>query len=154
MTTEDAAELRNKKRSQPIWRQIVASLETARSDHRAQRVGQIGFSMVGIGHSGWRKNPDRRARISRPQPPSMRHAPATSPPANLRFSSAWPFVSASNVMRQEQQLRKVGREAEFHHYTSTGHWFFEWDRPDAYDQAAATLAWQRTVAFLNHHLPT
>lgn len=31
---------------------------------------------------------------------------------------------------------------------STGHWFFEPNRSQAYNQAAASLAWDRTLAFL------
>ena len=33
----------------------------------------------------------------------------------------------------------------------TGHWFFEPDRADAFDQAAADLAWERTLAFLQRN---
>ena len=36
----------------------------------------------------------------------------------------------------------------FHRYPGTGHWFFEADRTQAYNQAAADLAWERTLAFL------
>ena len=35
----------------------------------------------------------------------------------------------------------------------TGRWFFEWDRPDAYDVLAAELAWTRAVTFLDAHVP-
>lgn len=45
-------------------------------------------------------------------------------------------------------LTRAGREANFHQYEGTGHWFFEPDRADAYHGAAANLAWERTLAFL------
>lgn len=55
---------------------------------------------------------------------------------------------ASGVKKLEKALVKAGRPASFHTYPGTGHWFFEADRPDAYDSAAAQLAWERTLAFL------
>jgi carboxymethylenebutenolidase len=36
----------------------------------------------------------------------------------------------------------------FHRYPDTGHWFFERDRLSAFREAAANLAWERTLAFL------
>jgi carboxymethylenebutenolidase len=49
------------------------------------------------------------------------------------------------------ELENAGRPVEFYQYPGTGHWFFEPDRADAYNQAAADLAWERTIAFLNEH---
>ena len=48
----------------------------------------------------------------------------------------------------EEAMRNAGRSVTFHHYPGIGHWFFESDRADAYNEAAAALAWQRTLAFL------
>jgi carboxymethylenebutenolidase len=42
--------------------------------------------------------------------------------------------------------------AEIHIYPGTQHAFFNDTRPEAYDQAAAKLSWERTVAFLRTHL--
>lgn len=56
------------------------------------------------------------------------------------------------VPQTEDQLRKAGREATFYVYPGTGHWFFEDNRPDAYNDAAARLAWQRTIDFLHSKL--
>lgn len=58
------------------------------------------------------------------------------------------YESPTFVHWLENELRSAGRPVIFHHYPNTGHWFFERDRTDAYDEAAATLAWDRTLAFL------
>lgn len=56
------------------------------------------------------------------------------------------------VAALEAAIRAAGKEVTFHRYPGAGHWFFEADRPDAYDPAAADLAWERTVAHLRKHL--
>lgn len=58
------------------------------------------------------------------------------------------FEPQSNVDELEESLRRAGRPVTFHRYSGTGHWFFEPDRSQAYNQAAASLAWDRTLAFL------
>jgi carboxymethylenebutenolidase len=47
----------------------------------------------------------------------------------------------------EQTLKENGRPTTFHIYPDTGHWFFEPSRPDEYNQAAAELAWERTLNY-------
>jgi carboxymethylenebutenolidase len=59
------------------------------------------------------------------------------------------FEPKSNVDSLEQSLKQAGRPVTFYRYTGTGHWFFEPDRPQAYNEAAARIAWDRTLAFLN-----
>ena len=56
------------------------------------------------------------------------------------------------VPKLEDQLSSAGRDATIYVYPGTGHWFFESDRPDAYDADAAQLSWQRTVEFLHNKL--
>ncbi|MGH2605669.1 MAG: dienelactone hydrolase family protein [Anaerolineales bacterium] len=58
------------------------------------------------------------------------------------------FEPQSNVDDLEESLRRAGRPVTFYRYSDTGHWFFEPDRSQAYNQAAASLAWDRTLAFL------
>jgi carboxymethylenebutenolidase len=63
-----------------------------------------------------------------------------------------PFEPAESVAAMERELQEAGRPVTFYTYPGTKHWFFEANRPDAYDAAAAALAWERTVTFLNTHL--
>lgn len=48
----------------------------------------------------------------------------------------------------EAALREAGRPVEFYRYPNLGHWFAEPDRTQAFDAAAANLAWERTMGFL------
>lgn len=64
------------------------------------------------------------------------------------FAENDPYEAPANVTTLESSLREVGRPVTFHTYPGTGHWFFEPDRADAYNEAAAELAWERTLAFL------
>jgi carboxymethylenebutenolidase len=58
------------------------------------------------------------------------------------------FEPQSNVDNLEDSIRRAGRPVTFYRYSDAGHWFFEPDRVQAYNQAAASLAWERTLAFL------
>jgi carboxymethylenebutenolidase len=58
------------------------------------------------------------------------------------------FEPQSSVDDLEKSIRDAGRPVTFFTYPGTGHWFFEPDRAQAYNQAAANLAWDRTLAFL------
>jgi carboxymethylenebutenolidase len=69
------------------------------------------------------------------------------------FAETDEFQPAARVEKLESALRAAGRPVTFHTYPGTGHWFFEPDRPDAYNEAAAKLAWERTLAFLKEELP-
>ena len=151
-TAEEAAALRARRRPTPMWRQIVAEVEAARSEHGADRIGQIGFSMGGH-WALW------LAKQSRPEIPTIEATTvfyatrsgdfsASRSAFQFHLADSDPFVRPAGVTRQQRQLIAAGRDAEFHRYPGTGHWFFEWDRPDAYDAGAADLAWRRTVEFL------
>jgi carboxymethylenebutenolidase len=62
------------------------------------------------------------------------------------------FESDDDIAVLEASLGLAGCDVTFHRYAGTGHWFFESDRPDAFDADAAELAWSRTVEFLRAHL--
>jgi carboxymethylenebutenolidase len=52
----------------------------------------------------------------------------------------------------ELKLRDTGKHAQFYMYTGTEHAFFNDSRPEVYNEAAANLSWDRTIAFFNAHL--
>lgn len=156
-TAEEAAALRARKRSTPMWRQIVSDTLRARSQFDIAPVGQIGFSMGGH-WALW------LSKQSRPEIPPItatsvfyatRGGDFTASTSAFQFHLAEtdPFVTKAGVAHQERQLRAAGRQVELHRYPGTGHWFFEQDRPDSYDSAAANLTWRRTVKFLDRHFP-
>jgi carboxymethylenebutenolidase len=64
------------------------------------------------------------------------------------FAEKDEFEPQSNVDNLEAALRRAGRPVSFYRYSGTGHWFFEPDRSQSFNQAAASLAWDRTLAFL------
>lgn len=64
------------------------------------------------------------------------------------FAENDPYEPLSTVDQLEQNLRSAGRPVSFYRYPGTGHWFFEPDRPQAFNQPAADLAWERTLDFL------
>jgi carboxymethylenebutenolidase len=155
-TARQAAALRAKKRSTPMWRQIVSEIEKARAEFGAHRVGQIGFSMGGH-WALW------LAKQSRPEIPPIvattvfyatRSGDFSASRSAFQFhlADSDPFVKPNAMLRQERDLRAAGRDVEVHRYPGTGHWFFESDRPDAYKPDAAALAWKRTVAFLDRSI--
>jgi carboxymethylenebutenolidase len=68
------------------------------------------------------------------------------------FVKGDPYEDERWVTWMEGAMRSAGRSVALHWYEGVGHWFFEPDRPEAYDSTAATLAWERTEAFLNEHV--
>jgi carboxymethylenebutenolidase len=68
------------------------------------------------------------------------------------FAESDPYEPEAGVRELERNLRSADRPTTFYTYPGTGHWFFENDRPDAYNAQAAQLAWERTIAFLHEQL--
>ena len=52
----------------------------------------------------------------------------------------------------KEALKKAGKQAEFHIYPGTQHAFFNDERTQVYNAAAAKLSWERTLAFLGKDL--
>jgi carboxymethylenebutenolidase len=64
------------------------------------------------------------------------------------FAGQDEYEPPAGVDELEETLRSAGRKVTFYRYPGTGHWFFEPDVTQAYDPDAASLAWERTLAFL------
>lgn len=64
------------------------------------------------------------------------------------FAENDPYEEPYWISRTEENIEGSGNPVTFYTYPNTGHWFAESDRSDAFDPAAAALAWERTVAFL------
>jgi carboxymethylenebutenolidase len=67
------------------------------------------------------------------------------------FAETDPWVEEDELTLLEADLHVLDKDVTFHRYPGTGHWFFEADQP-AYAEAAAQLAWDRTLAFFRQHL--
>ncbi len=64
------------------------------------------------------------------------------------FAEEDQFEAQEDIDALEEALKRAGRPVTFYRYSGTGHWFFEPERPDAFNEAAAQLAWERTLEFL------
>jgi carboxymethylenebutenolidase len=62
------------------------------------------------------------------------------------------FVTPESVRELERQLKASGKSAEMHIYPDSDHAFFNNERPEVYNEAAAKDAWQRMLKFYGAHL--
>ena len=62
------------------------------------------------------------------------------------------FVNPSAARAVDVAIKAVGKQSEIHIYTGADHAFFNDERPDAYNKAAADDAWKRTVDHFKKHL--
>ena len=61
--------------------------------------------------------------------------------------------SPEDVNITEAELKKFGKDYEFHRYDNAGHGFFAVDRP-SYRQEAATAGWEKVFDFYGRYLKT
>ena len=62
------------------------------------------------------------------------------------------FVTPDVAKGVDKAIKEAGKSSEIHIYPGVNHAFFNDERPDAYDRAAAVDAWQRTLTFFRGHL--
>ncbi|MEI8326215.1 MAG: dienelactone hydrolase family protein [Betaproteobacteria bacterium] len=82
---------------------------------------------------------------------------AFADPANIRipfqghFASRDDWCNPAAVDGLEQAMRGAGGEPEIYRYQAE-HAFFNQTRPEVFDAACASLAWERSIAFFTRHL--
>ena len=121
---------------------------------RNQRIGVIGFSFG----AAWASvlAAIRPANVAAVVLFYGAYAPDLTPATAAflgHFAENDPYEPREGMEKLQAALKAVGRPATFYTYEGTTHWFFEPDRPDAYNPQAAQVAWERTLAFLTEQLP-
>jgi carboxymethylenebutenolidase len=152
-TREEAKELMTQLDSKYLETSVLASSDYLMSHPavKGRKVGVVGFSM-GANSALWlsSKRPDLRAVVvfygtgeedfSKSRASFLGH-----------FAEEDEFEPKEGVLKLEKLIRSAGKEVTFYDYPKARHWFFEEDRPE-FDEKAASLAWKRTVQFLDSKL--
>ncbi|HET8578152.1 MAG TPA: dienelactone hydrolase family protein [Methylomirabilota bacterium] len=68
------------------------------------------------------------------------------------FAEKDQFVNPSAARAVDVAIKGVGKQSEIHIYPGVDHAFFNDERVDVYNKAAAEDAWKRTVDFFRKHL--
>ena len=68
------------------------------------------------------------------------------------FAEKDSFVTPQVAQDTDAAIKKAGKQSEIHIYPNVDHAFFNDERPDAYNKAAADDAWRRTLAHFRQHL--
>jgi carboxymethylenebutenolidase len=71
-------------------------------------------------------------------------------PTMFHYGNNDPFIPEEKIAEVEQAV--AGKPNVVFHRYDAGHAFSNWDAPSMYDEAAATEAWGRTLAFFAEHL--
>lgn len=126
-------------------------------DHRATHggLGVVGFCMGGqLALFAAGANPDLKACVDyygiHPKvDPALENL---NGPVLGFFAERDPYASPEAVADLDKQLATLGKAHEFHTYPGTEHAFFNDDRPEVYDRAAAEDSWRRMIAFFRREL--
>jgi carboxymethylenebutenolidase len=62
------------------------------------------------------------------------------------------FVNPSVARQVDAEIKGAGKQSEIHIYPGVDHGFFNDDRPDVYNKAAAEDAWKRSLSHFRRHL--
>ena len=144
----EAEALRKAPRREPVYRHLLAGVESLASQTRRSRIAVAGFSMGGHWAVWLSQNAGaqvdavilyyaaRGGDFSRSQARYLAH-----------FAETDPWVRASARKGMERALARRALPCQSHDYPGTSHWFAESEN-DAFNSQAAGQALKRDLAFL------
>jgi carboxymethylenebutenolidase len=95
---------------------------------------------------------DDKSRLTKNQPVApIEYTSGIDCPLLGVFGNEDPNPSADQVNRTEAELKRLGKNYEFHRYDGAGHAFFAWYRPN-YRVEQAEDGWKKVFAFFGKQL--
>jgi carboxymethylenebutenolidase len=148
-SVEEAGSFAGSLDSTTVVAQTVEAIEHMRMNWHP-RVGVVGFSLgAGIGMAAAHAAKVDAAVVYYGADDSDAQAWAVPILGHFATNDEWDPIE--DVRSLFAVLGAAGTPADLHTYNA-GHWFANSGVPDAFDNDAAELAWERTVDFLRHHL--
>lgn len=127
----------------------------ARPEATGSRVGTVGFCMGGaLSLFAASRNPEVGACVVfyGGHPNVKPDLEALQAPVLGIYGGKDAFVTPEVVNELDRRLTSLGKRHEFHRYPNADHAFFNDERPEVYDAAAAKDAWGKTLDFLRREL--
>jgi carboxymethylenebutenolidase len=127
----------------------------AQPEVSSTKVGTVGFCMGGaLSLFAACKNPEVAACVVfyGGHPNIKPDLAALQAPVLGLYGGKDGFVTPQVVKTLDQELTRLGKRHEFHTYPEADHAFFNDHRPEVYNRAAATDAWEKTLAFFRSNL--
>jgi carboxymethylenebutenolidase len=138
-------------------RDLAAAIDhlAALPEVTARKVGTIGFCMGGaLSLFAACRNPEVGAAVVfyGGHPNVKPDLASLEAPVLGIFAGKDTFVTPQVVAELDKKLTELGKPHTFHSYAGSAHAFFNDERPEVYDPAAANDAWAKTIAFFRREL--
>ena len=146
-------ELQRQVDPEKLMNDFFAAIEFLQADARTtDRIGITGFCYGGgVSHAAAVAYPELAAAVPfYGRQASPEDVPRIRAPLLIHFAETDDNVNAT-WPAYEAALKSAGTRYEAHVYPGTQHGFHN-DSTPRYDEAAATLAWERTIAWFRRHL--
>lgn len=150
---DEGREMQRKRDREDMLNDFIAAYEYLRHHPECTgKVGVVGFCFGGsISNSMAVRLPELGAAVPfYGGQPTAEEVPAIQAPLLLQYAALDERVNAG-WPAYEAALKANNKQYTAHMYPEVNHGFHN-DSTPRYDEAAATLAWERTIAFFNEHL--